>query len=264
MQKLDIDQLVHWIKNRQQILLMLDYDGTLIPFAKDIENAFLSSETKQKLMLLQQFTNVELAIVSGRRIEDLHRFFGMDNIIYCADHGLRMQWKNSYCRFLGDAFDCRKIVAGISQKISQHAKRFPKSIHIEHKPYSTVLHYQQATDAEATEAIACFEKYAASIPDEKNFQLLRGNRLMEIRSSKQNKGVAIGFLLNEFSEKDCAPIYIGDDTTDEDAFEALGDRGVSIKVGETLNSQANFFVEEQKEVESLLDRLLAEFSKTVG
>jgi trehalose 6-phosphate synthase/phosphatase len=85
-------------------------------------------------------------------------------------------------------------------------------------------------------------------------QLLSGNKVIEVKNTEVNKGKATLKLIDQ-DEYDFI-LAIGDDYTDEDIFKALPDDAISIKVGTDL-SAARYFVEDYKEVRSLLD----EFSK---
>ncbi len=85
------------------------------------------------------------------------------------------------------------------------------------------------------------------------FALRSGKKVFEIRPLQApDKGAAVSFILEKLGPGKL-PIYIGDDVTDEDAFLALKDKGLSISIGESLH--ADYYLSSQSEMGELLDRL---------
>src|SRR5258706_4856935 len=73
-----------------RLLLLLDFDGTLSPIVKNPRRASLPQATRRVLTDLARRPGVAVAIVSGRRIEDLRALVGLP-VIYAGNHGLRIE-----------------------------------------------------------------------------------------------------------------------------------------------------------------------------
>ena len=86
-----------------------------------------------------------------------------------------------------------------------------------------------------------------------DLQIMRGNKIVEIKSPQYNKGSEIERLLDK-KDYDFV-LAIGDDTTDDDMFRALPEGGVSIKVGD-FSDAAQFRLPWQSEVVPFLEGLI--------
>ncbi|CAG0898881.1 unnamed protein product, partial [Darwinula stevensoni] len=87
----DFDEfLSKYIGDTAKIALLLDYDGTLAPIAPKPEIAFMPAETKNVLVRLSNSSDVAIAIVSGRSLEDVRKMVGIDGITYAGNHGLEI------------------------------------------------------------------------------------------------------------------------------------------------------------------------------
>jgi len=82
------------IKNRieraEHILLLLDYDGTLVPIAETPELALLPQHTKHALQMLRHHPKISLGIISGRALSEIREIVGLEGIYYAGNHGLEM------------------------------------------------------------------------------------------------------------------------------------------------------------------------------
>ena len=79
------------IQHALNLFLFLDYDGTLTPIVSLPELALCPSDVKRVLEELRDLTNVHVAIISGRSLEDLRKRVGVSDITYVGSHGLEME-----------------------------------------------------------------------------------------------------------------------------------------------------------------------------
>ncbi|CAG0895472.1 unnamed protein product [Darwinula stevensoni] len=87
----DFDEfLSDYIGDTAKIALLLDYDGTLAPIAPKPDIAFMPAETKNILVRLSNSSDIAIAIVSGRSLEDVRKMVGIDGITYAGNHGLEI------------------------------------------------------------------------------------------------------------------------------------------------------------------------------
>lgn len=87
----DFDEyLLHYIGYSHKLALLLDYDGTLAPIAPHPDLATLPSETRSVLQRLSNHSDVYIAIISGRSVENVQKMVGIEGITYAGNHGLEI------------------------------------------------------------------------------------------------------------------------------------------------------------------------------
>lgn len=218
-------------------LLMLDYDGTLAPFVRDRDHAYPYPEIPALLDELLQHCATRVVIVSGRSAEEIPFLLGTSQPVEVwGSHGLeRCKPDGSYWRAplpteIEEAFVC----------IGRDLARAGMGTLSEVKAGGVAVHWRGLTPLYAQEvkgsAYRLFSKYI-NIP---GLLVQAFDEGVELRVRACNKAEAVRTLLAECSE-DAAIAYLGDDTTDEDAFRALAGRGITILVGPTFRFTAAQF-----------------------
>lgn len=247
--------------NKKFIYLFLDYDGTLSPIAQVPDKAVISDRTKGLLYKLSKRPNCKIAIVSGRALNDISRRVGLKNIVYAGNHGFEI--KGPKIKFkVPVSSRYRRVVEEIKSRLEKSLSSF-KGVLIEDKGFCLVVHYRLAdeNDVPAIES----EFYVSTFLDEfrNNIRVRSGKMSREIRPPMLwDKGVAVLWLLDRQSslmrdkKMEVLPVYIGDDVTDEDAFQALRNRGLTIFVGKPKNTTARFYVKNTTEVIRFLEMIL--------
>jgi len=205
--------------------VFLDFDGTLVAFAEHPDGVHVSIELMRVLGKLQTRTGGALAVVTGRDIATVDRFLSPLRLPVAGVHGLERRCAAG-----------RLSEADISQaeleKIETALRRFAEGregVLVERKAKAVALHYRMAPDAEA----ACRDIIDETVGQNADFAILRGKCVVEVRSRLADKGKAIECFMDEEPFAGRVPIFIGDDTTDEDGFRVVNARGgISVKVGE--------------------------------
>jgi trehalose 6-phosphate synthase/phosphatase len=229
-------------------LLLLDYDGSLVPYNNDYHKSIPPKQVIKILGELSAQPNNEIVLVSGRRSSELEEWFGKLNINLIAEHGALIKYKNqSFKNVTSSNNDWQKIVLPILEKYCSLA---PKSS-IEVKPHSLVWHYRQTSPYFAQKYNVILKRALRPMLKKHSLELVQGNKILEIKSPKISKGLAIKKWLNNNYD---FVLAIGDDTTDEDLFKVLPPKAYSIKVGKGLTS-AQYRINEPSQIISLL-RLL--------
>jgi len=243
------------------IYLFLDYDGTLSPIARTPAEARMSDKVKELLHKLSKLENWKMAIISGRSLSDISKRVGVKNIVYVGNHGFeikgpKIKFKSPVSR------SYRKVLKEIKAKLKRELSSF-KGVFVEDKGYCLTLHYRLANENDISAITSKF--YFATFIDEfrRNIQTKSGKMTREIRPPFiWNKGMAALWLLNQqlsvMKGKDMRvmPVYIGDDLTDEDAFQVFRDRGLTIFVGKPKSTKARFYLKDSQEVEKFLEVVL--------
>lgn len=202
-------------------LFFLDYDGTLAPFSPDPKQARPHPEVSALLEALRQRHPVW--IVTGRQLEDLDDLLSVP-LPAIGLHGLQ-------CGQIGGAKRLTMSEA-VQQELARWRAAVPQvpGLWIEDKGPTFALHYRQAPDEAAV--LRALEPWLAQVPE--TIEIIRGKKVIELRPRGMHKGTAVLAVATQWP--DHTPIYIGDDTTDEDAFRVLADQGVTIKVGEGVTT----------------------------
>lgn len=246
----------------KHVYLFLDYDGTLTPIVKTPNKAFMPKKTRKLLRHLSGMPNYKLAIISGRALCDIKRKVGLkNNIVYVGNHGFeingpRIKFKSPVP--LKYRWALEKIKAELQKRLSS-----VRGILIEDKGFSLSLHYRLVDKKNISKVKTEF--YAALILYEvrNDVSVRTGKKVLEIRPPiAWDKGKVVMWLLarHKFAigpkKKEVLPIYIGDDKTDEDAFESLKGRGITIFVGKPKKTEAQFYLKDPQDVARFLGAIL--------
>lgn len=199
---------------------MLDYDGTLAEIVAEPMEAVPHAGAPELLKGLS--ARHPVYVVTGRRLSDLAVLLPLAGLRAVGVHGMERGR-------LGEA--ATPLVGGAEvAALEQVRKTLPAhpGLKVEDKGVAVALHYRQADDEAGV--MAALEPWAASLPEE--LEALWGKKVLELRPKGYGKGRAVAELLREHPDR--TPVFIGDDTTDEEAFAAIAavtDRGVTVKVG---------------------------------
>ena len=230
-------------------LLILDYDGTLVPFAAYPEVAKPTQRLLRILHSLAADSRNELLIATGRDRATLDQWFNGVPTGLAAEHGAWIKersgdWKMQQSLPL-------EWKARLLPILEMYADRVP-GVFVEEKEFSLVWHYRTANPEQGSAAARELADYLLVFTASIDLQVLRGNKAIEIRKAGVNKGSAVQQWLakNEFD----FVLAIGDDLTDEDMFAVLPPWAYSFRVGAT-RTHARFRLRSPAEVLQLLAEL---------
>lgn len=232
-------------------LLILDYDGTLVPFAKRPWLAAPPSDLLRLLTTLAAESRNCVALISGRTAEDLDRWFGnVRGLWLMAEHGavfkvpLQSSWQPSR---LQPPTDWKSTVMPI---LEHFMDRTPGSF-VEEKRYALVWHYRMAEPEFgiwlANELVSMLEAMLADT----ELRAFRGDKVVEVRPLWANKGEALERLLTHYSHPDFL-FAAGDDRTDEDLFERMPPDGWGVHVG-AGPTRAAFVIPDVQQLRKILE-----------
>lgn len=242
--------LLRDFKNAQSRILFLDYDGTLVGFAKDPQEAKPDEEVIKLLKLIDKYPQTKVIIISGRDRETLTTWFGSLNIGLIAEHGVWIKEKDLDWQLIKPlSNDWKPRLLSLCR---MYVDRLPGSF-VEEKEFSLVWHYRGADpelgSLRAKELMDDLISLTANI----GLQILPGNKVVEIRTAGVNKGASASYLLAR--DKYDFILAIGDDWTDEDLFKILPQEAYSLKVG-IGSSYAGYNLRNYKEVIKLLQEMV--------
>jgi len=244
-------RIVQTHRQGRKLLLLLDYDGTLVEIAPRPE---LASPTPALLRLLARLINCPdytVVVVSGRPLQNLLELLPVPGLNYLGSHG-------------GESLIFGRPFPSISAKSASEAiagwKRQLAGLlehltgwWIEDKPQGFALHYRQASPVQEEQLSKIIETWKAKIIDSGSCQVLSGKKVMEILPCEVNKGEAIQKILLSSHFLGYLPLFIGDDITDESVFAVIKTQGLSFKVGEAEEpTRANHFLKNPAQVREFL------------
>nr|GFB46797.1 alpha,alpha-trehalose-phosphate synthase [UDP-forming] 1-like [Tanacetum cinerariifolium] len=231
----------------QQRLLLLDYDGTLVPFHPNPQQARPGEELRLLLRALSELPDTRVVIISGRDRTTLQNWLGDLPLDFIAEHGvwlraagedwqlfqpLRNEWK-------------REMRPVLELYVARTAGSF-----IEEKDYSLVWHYRRA-DADLGEVRAReMLSHLSFMTANTDLQVLEGNKVVEIKNAGLNKGTAAARWLERYTP--AFALAMGDDRTDEDTFRAMPPEAYTVRVGTGARSLARYNLASPTEVRQLL------------
>ena len=218
--------LVQQYRSATRRALLLDYDGTLVPFAEEPARARPDEELLNLLAALGADPANEIVIISGRSRRDLEEWFGQLPVALVAEHGVWLRHRNAEWKMLKTVTtEWKDRVRPIFQL---YVDRLPGAL-LEEKEFSLAWHYRRADPEQgplrAKELLDDLAGYTRNV----DVQVLEGNKVIEIRNTGVNKGTAAKeWLTGDMPE---FILSVGDDWTDEDLFRALPPTAWSVRVG---------------------------------
>lgn len=240
--------------NAKMPAVFLDYDGTLTPIAERPELAVLSKETRQALRQLSEVCPT--AVISGRSLTEVREMVGLPGLYYAGSHGFDIAGPQPEGLEHHVATDERGAIQEATARLRLALSDVP-GVEIEPKSATVAVHYRRAKARNVPKVLAAVERVANEVT---GLAMSSGKKVAELRlATDWDKGKAVVWLLDAWRKRtpDALPIYVGDDLTDEDAFRALEDSGVTIFVGRAEEpSAAQFALENSDEVLELIQHLI--------
>jgi trehalose 6-phosphate synthase/phosphatase len=223
-----LQELVERLRRAQRLLLVLDYDGTLVPYASVPELAMPDEWLLALLGALAARPGTEIHLVSGSSREAIESWFGELPIALYAEHGFwsRALGTREWTRRPMPPQDWREQARPI---LENFAARTPGSL-VEEKTAGMAWHYRMAEPVfgafQANELRIHLTQLLSNVPVE----VLNEDRVIELRPFGVDKGTLMAPLLPELGEGGLI-VAMGDDRTDEELFAALPASAISIHVG---------------------------------
>jgi trehalose 6-phosphate synthase/phosphatase len=219
-------------KKATRRILFLDYDGTLVPFAKYPEQAKINKKSLTTIKKLATDTKNTVVVISGRDRDFLENQFKGTDITLVAEHGYFVkkagaQWEET----VETASQWKESVIPI---LNEYVNRCNGTF-VEEKTGSLAWHYRNA-DPDYAQLRLNELRYNLSeiIRNKTGFEIIEGNKVLEVKSGRYDKGFAAKSLIGQ-DHYDFV-LAAGDDKTDEMLFNALPDADYTIRVGLTPTS----------------------------
>jgi trehalose 6-phosphate phosphatase len=232
-------------------VLMLDYDGTLAPFHEERDRAIPYPGVRERLTHLVESDRTRVIIISGRRANDLESLLGLDTLpeIWGCHGAERLLPDESYQLVpLSD-----RVSRGLKE-IDIWAEKEKLEDYLERKPAGRAFHWRgrgEETAGKIRSAVIGDWAARAGLFELSVHEFDGG---LELRAEGIDKGRVVKTVLSEV-QSGAVIAYCGDDHTDEDAFNALADRGLRVLVRpEIRETAADLWINPPEELLEFLDR----------
>ncbi len=230
-------------------LLLLDYDGSLVPFTENYREATPPKSLVNLLEKLSANPRNEVVLVSGRSANDLETWFGDLPISLVPEHGAAVRKAGNKSWRTIEKVDTRW--KRILQPVLEKYVRLAPGARLETKPHSLVWHYRAASPYHAHKYAVTIKRVLKPLLKEHGLEILQGNKVLEIKNPLVSKGAAIDPWLRRGYD---FVLALGDDVTDEELFSVLPETAYSIKIGRGRTA-ARFRLASYRDTLELLKRL---------
>ena len=240
--------------------VFLDYDGTLTPIVDRPEDAVISESMRVAVRAVARRCTV--CVVSGRDRKVVQELMGVDDLVVAGSHGFDI-WspaEGTIEHQAGAGFE--DLLERVTNRLHEEVDSIEGAL-IEPKKASVAIHYRLVSEPERPRIREIVEGLLAAHPDE--LKVTPGKMVYELQPKLEwDKGRAVLYLLEALGldRDELVPLYLGDDITDEHAFEALAGRGIGVFVGSPDDPEvgerrtaADFVLASTQEVERFLDAL---------
>ena len=249
------------IRTASRVLLLSDYDGTLTPIVSRPEEAILSPEVREKLRALAEKPAFSVGVITGRMLSEVKALVGIEGIYYAGNHGLEIEGPG--LTFINpQAEEAQAEMKDLTQQFSNKLVNI-EGVIVENKGLSLSVHYRLVKKSDEQIVAKVFHQITSPRLQDGRIRISSGKKVWEVRPPIDwHKGKAVETIMKEIKTvlggEVGSVIYLGDDTTDEDAFKVIHRlQGWSIFVGEeNPSSNADYFLNSTSEVETFLSRLL--------
>ncbi|HEU5189935.1 MAG TPA: trehalose-phosphatase [Methylomirabilota bacterium] len=213
------------------LLILSDFDGTLAPIAPSPADARLAPPVRKVLARLAGAPSTGLAVISGRDLADLRARSELPNAILAGCHGLVIEGPGLEFVHL-QAAECRQMLAGLATELVERLGGL-RGVEVEPKEYGVAVHYRRAYPSDLAEVFFQVEEARENYAP--HLTTRPGKKVLElVPNVPWNKGECALWIRDRWARQhslDPTVVYIGDDETDESAFQALRGKAITVRVG---------------------------------
>ena len=253
--EIDIQRFYRHLKNVSKKVLLLDYDGTLAPFHIMAHKAQPYPGVREMLDKIMQCPDIRVVIITGRWIKDLIPLLQLQGRPEIwGSHGLeRLKSDGSYEIASMDEGTLNGLVIA-----DEWIEAIGYSDRCEKKPGCLAIHWRGLPEEKINKIRNQISPKWSVIAEGWGLSLTEFDGGIELRIPVRNKGDAVKTVLEE-TEQDAIAAYLGDDSTDEDAFKSIKGQGIGILVRKEFRATAaDIWIKPPKELIAFLSSWLPE------
>ncbi|RJQ24636.1 MAG: trehalose-phosphatase [Peptococcaceae bacterium] len=251
-----MDRILPKLAEKDKIFLFLDYDGTLVPIKPTPAEARPSKKLLALISRLTQRASLKVAVISGRSLDDLFQLLPVGGLYLAGIHGVERYVPPGPPYFIPLPEKARERVAEVAVRLSQ---KLPSGFLLENKGIALALHYRRAAPEAVPPVKDTFRGFCRALLPCPEWHVIEGKKVIEVRPAEAGKGKVVADFLSRWPG--AFPVCLGDDTTDEDAFRFVRDKGLGILVAEKPRlTAAATRLEDPASVELFLRAVLSIFN----
>jgi trehalose 6-phosphate phosphatase len=215
----EIDLLARALGSAANVYLFLDYGGTLVPAGAG-PGARPEPEVLRKIEQISEVESFTTFVLSGRTVDELHGLLGIPNVGLVGQRGFEIRRVDEPTVYPVEPGLAGNLIHHLELDAHGCLSAHP-GVGLENRGFALALRLTGCDERIARDASQCFVRLVRSLDAHGQLELLWGDDGVEARVAGWHKGDAVTHLLRDADPDDSLAIYIGDDVTDEDAFEAV-------------------------------------------
>jgi trehalose 6-phosphate phosphatase len=240
-----------------RLVLLFDYDGTLVPIAPHPELAMLDRRGRRLLSNLARLPRVSVGFISGRALDDLEGMVGLEDVYYAGVTGLELELAGG-TRFRHPAATQAVVtMSQVLERLEAVVADLPGAW-IENKQVGLTAHFRQLPG----DLVPALRARVIQIVQEVSqpLRIVDGPMALEITPAGDcHKGSAVRAILQCLGSVQATCLYVGDDANDADAFAEVGARGgICLGIGPQAPAGAQHRLDAPRDLMATLDELYQE------
>jgi trehalose 6-phosphate phosphatase len=243
--------------------VFFDFDGTLSEIVNDPDSARLADGAAEALTALS--AHCPVAILSGRDLADVRQRIGLPGLWYAGSHGFELTGPDGKHHENAEAAQSIPVLAEAAAELADQLSHIPGVV-VEHKRFGVAVHYRNAARQCVGEVVAAVRRAGQRTA----LRVTTGREVIELRPDVDwDKGKTLRWVLDYIRDNEgggpLLPIYLGDDITDEDAFDAVADGGIAILVRHSDDGDrataAHYALDDPARVREFTERLAQQLTR---
>ena len=201
-----------WSDSPDSTAILTDIDGTLAPIVSTPDMSEVPAEIKESLRRLSE-RHLLVAGISGRKTEDAFDLVGLADVVYFGNHGFEIL-REGEVEVVPEALPYLEKVEELERKAREELG--PLGAFVEEKGITASVHYRNAPPEVGERSVEFVKREGERL----GLRITVGRGVVEARPPiRADKGTAVRALVEEYGPE--RAMFIGDDTTDLDAFREL-------------------------------------------
>lgn len=239
---------------RNRLFLFFDFDGTLVPIQNDPYSCLLDEEIKTYLKKIVKKDTCNAGILTGRSLKDIRKRVNIRGLFYAGNHGLEIT--GPQLKFIHPEVKPLLKVIKKAKETLQKSISHLQGVFIEDKGISFTVHFRMADRKDRRLVKSILDKTLIREFDNGILKVLKGKKILEVAPNIDwNKGKAVQYMLRLYNKDKFLPLYIGDDLTDETVFSALKGCGITVRVGYSKKTDAEYYIKSQREIHKFFKKM---------